>query len=362
LILGIDQFGARLKEQYDKVIAFVVLLFLLSSFVYLGVQVGLIRQKQNDFDEWLRSRRALHPHAAALESGVYQTGKQALAEPFQLPSGVETNGFMFVPETRFSCRECRLPVFIDAEKCPFCDTVKDEPPPPNLNADDDGDGMPTVWEIKYGLDPFDPSDAAKDNDSDGYSNLIEFTEGFDPTDDGSHPAAVEELKLVSITGKRFALRFNSRLKISEDQYKFGLNYKLPTGETKTDFVKLGDTVAGFKLTKYEFKQVMVEKPFKHKADLSELTLMTKDGEFIVLVKGKARLHVELTAHLSLTLRGGEVKEHAVKKDATFELDGVLHKVIAIDAAKQRVVIRDERNQKEIVVKRADVTGADTAQD
>ena len=360
MILGIDQFGARLKEQYDKVIAFVVLLFLLSSFVYLGVQVGLIRQKQNGFDEWLRSRRALHPHAAALESGVYQTGKQALAEPFQLPSGVETNGFMFVPETRFSCRECRLPVFIDAEECPFCHTVVDPPQPPNPNADDDDDGMPNYWENKYGLDPFDPNDAAKDNDNDGYSNLIEFTEGFDPTDDGSHPA--EKLKLEGITGKRFALRFNSRVKISDDEYKFGLNYKLPTGETKTDFVKLGEQVAGFKVTKYEEKMVMVEKPFKHKADLSELTLMTKDGEFIVLVMGQSRLHVELTAHLSLTLSGGEVKEHALKKDATFELDGVVHKVIAIDAAKQRVVIRDESNQKEIVVKRADVTGADTAQD
>jgi hypothetical protein len=268
-----------------------------------------------------------------------------------------------VPETRFSCRECRLPVFIDAEECPFCHTVVDPPQPPNPKADDDGDGMLTDWENKYGLDPFDPSDAAQDNDSDGYSNLIEFTEGrFDPTDPNSHPAAVEKLILASITGKRFDLRFNSRLKISPDEYRFGLNYKLPSGETKTDFVKLGEQVAGFKVTKYEFKQVMVDKPFRRKVDVSELTLMTKDGEFIVLIKGQPRLHVELTAHLSLTLRGGEVKEHAVKKDATFELDGVLHKVIAIDAAKQLVVLRDERNRKEIVVKRADVTGADTAQD
>jgi hypothetical protein len=47
--------------------------------------------------------------------------------------------------------------------------------------DSDGDGMPDEWEIKYGLNPNDPSDAAKDNDNDGYTNLEEFLNGTDPT-------------------------------------------------------------------------------------------------------------------------------------------------------------------------------------
>jgi hypothetical protein len=36
--------------------------------------------------------------------------------------------------------------------------------------DFDHDGMPDEWEKKYGLDPNDPSDAAKDLDGDGYTN------------------------------------------------------------------------------------------------------------------------------------------------------------------------------------------------
>ena len=40
--------------------------------------------------------------------------------------------------------------------------------------DTDGDGMPDGWEITYGLDPFDPDDAALDPDDDGLTNLDEY--------------------------------------------------------------------------------------------------------------------------------------------------------------------------------------------
>lgn len=46
--------------------------------------------------------------------------------------------------------------------------------------DSDGDGMPDSWEKKYGLNPNDPSDAAKDADGDGYTNLEEYLNGTDP--------------------------------------------------------------------------------------------------------------------------------------------------------------------------------------
>ena len=61
--------------------------------------------------------------------------------------------------------------------------------------DDDGDGIPSVWELANGLDPFDPNDSAKDPDKDGLSNLDEYrfgTNPFDPdTDDGGIMDGVE---------------------------------------------------------------------------------------------------------------------------------------------------------------------------
>jgi hypothetical protein len=46
--------------------------------------------------------------------------------------------------------------------------------------DSDGDGMPDEWELKYGLNPHDPSDAAGDLNGDGYSNIEKFIYGLDP--------------------------------------------------------------------------------------------------------------------------------------------------------------------------------------
>ncbi len=40
--------------------------------------------------------------------------------------------------------------------------------------DSDHDGMPNMWELMYGLDPYDNSDASGDPDGDGYTNIEEF--------------------------------------------------------------------------------------------------------------------------------------------------------------------------------------------
>ena len=53
--------------------------------------------------------------------------------------------------------------------------------------DDDNDGMLDDFEILYGLDPFDPSDASQDLDGDGFTNLEEFLVGTNPKDPESNP-------------------------------------------------------------------------------------------------------------------------------------------------------------------------------
>ena len=51
----------------------------------------------------------------------------------------------------------------------------------NALKDSDDDGMPDVWERRYGLNPLDPADSKLDKDGDGYTNLEEYLNGTNPT-------------------------------------------------------------------------------------------------------------------------------------------------------------------------------------
>ena len=47
-------------------------------------------------------------------------------------------------------------------------------------ADSDNDGMPDGWEVKYGLNPLDPSDASKSLAGDSMTNLQKYQMGYGP--------------------------------------------------------------------------------------------------------------------------------------------------------------------------------------
>ena len=53
--------------------------------------------------------------------------------------------------------------------------------------DTDSDGMPNTWEVAYGLDPNNRTDAGGDPDGDGYMNIEEFEAGTNPRDGQDHP-------------------------------------------------------------------------------------------------------------------------------------------------------------------------------
>jgi len=63
----------------------------------------------------------------------------------------------------------------------------------NADPDDDNDGMPDSFEIAYGFDPLDPSDAGLDPDGDGYDSLAEFRAGTDPNNINDNPDTVAAL-------------------------------------------------------------------------------------------------------------------------------------------------------------------------
>jgi hypothetical protein len=69
--------------------------------------------------------------------------------------------------------------------------------------DSDNDGMPDAWEVKYGLNPNDPSDANGDINGDGYTNIEKYINGIDPTKkvdwknlDNNHDTLAERKSLI----------------------------------------------------------------------------------------------------------------------------------------------------------------------
>lgn len=350
---GDNRFFVRLKEHYDKVIAVVVLLVLVCSLVALFFNIGAMQKTQLKFDAWMLGQRAVNEHVAAVDQAPYEAARTAYRTPslLALPGDDRPDVLrIFVPETRFNCRECRLPIPVLAEVCPFCQTPVVAPEPATL--DHDADGMPTEWEQKYGLDPFDPSDAQKDFDGDGYVNIEEYLAGTDPTDPESRPPPLGRLALEKISGTQFGLRFNSLIRTASG-FRFGLNYKLPDGQTKTDFVDIGGTVAGFKVDRYEEKLERAQPPRLGIDDLSELTLRTEKGDAITLVKNQPVQYVELIARLSLALRG-TVERRDVHKGEEFTLDGRTYAVIDIDAKAQHVIIMDKESRLERTIRQETV--------
>jgi hypothetical protein len=72
-------------------------------------------------------------------------------------------------------------------------------------ADSDGDGMPDSWEIAYGFNPDDASDATLDFDSDGLKNLDEYLAGTNPTNALSRLA----LSFAPPAANEFAIQFSA---------------------------------------------------------------------------------------------------------------------------------------------------------
>ena len=56
-----------------------------------------------------------------------------------------------------------------------------------FDSDTDGDLMPDGWEVQYGFDPTDITDAALDADVNGFTNLQEFNAETDPLDPNDPP-------------------------------------------------------------------------------------------------------------------------------------------------------------------------------
>ena len=337
---------SRLRAQYDKLIMFVVVVGLLGSLTYLGFHAGMIHHLQAEFFREIDDITPTHPVAAELDEEPYRAADQEIRAPFQMAQA-DWPRHLLVPETRVWCVDCRRPILIDAEQCPFCRT----PQPPDKETlrhyDGDKDGMWDGWERDHGLDARDARDAWLDSDGDGFSNIAEFRADprTDPSDPKSFPPPEAELRVKEIRAVSFPLRFKSSFTMPDDSLKFQLNVG---GGNRTYFKRLGEEIEGFKLETYEPRtRERTDGPIKSPLDVSILTL--KRGEKLIpLVRGEQVPYSEFTVKLLFALDG---TEYVLKIGGEFELKGSTYRLLSVDSRNESVVIVRLHDDKRLTVRK-----------
>ncbi len=204
--------------------------------------------------------------------------------------------------------------------------------------------VPNEWLDQFGLPIADADVLQQDPDGDGFTNLEEWQGHTNPTDKNSHPAFIAKLKLKAFNREPFHLVFASTT---------GDTYTINSTDLKepTQFLKIGDTIAGtkFKLVKFE------EKHHTNPAtggddDVSELTIQNEDTkEPIVLVKEKVMISPESVG--TFVYLWGEKKEMQIKKDQEFSLppqSEIRYKLIDVQPDKA-VIINTQKPEERIEI-------------
>ena len=332
--MALGDFVSRLKGVYDQLIFGVVLVGLIASLAYLGWHVGTVQTAQQAFISEIDTISPAHPTAEPVDVTPLETALAAVRGPSQMALG-EAIPAMWVPGTRVQCVDCRRPIPFKAGTCPFCRAEQPVEIWDRPDRDLDRDGIFDVWEDKYGLNPKDPTDARKDSDGDGFSNIEEFLASpkTSPTDPDDSPSIAIKLCLQSLVADPFHLRFKSVIKLPNGGRQFAINTR---GNSKTYFKKIGEDVEGFMLHSFEPKSEKVKKSgIMMNVDVSVLTLK-RGNKLIGLTKGKGVQYNEYTCTL---LFKADMSTFTLRLNDAFDLQGKRYKLIDIDSAAKRVVIK-----------------------
>lgn len=201
--------------------------------------------------------------------------------------------------------------------------------------------VPNEWLEQFGL-PIAESDVlAQDPDADGFPNLEEWHGRTNPTDKNSHPPFIAKLKMKSFSREPFRLVFAS---------KAGDTFTINSSDLKepTQFLKLGDTIAGTRFRLVDFAEKTATNPATGgQDDVSELTLENQDTtERLVLVKEKIMISPESVANFVYTW--AQRREFSVKKDQEFSLppeQEIRYKLIDVQPDKAVIVNTRQPNER-----------------
>ncbi|MCX6991811.1 MAG: hypothetical protein NT011_01575 [Kiritimatiellaeota bacterium] len=326
--MNISEIKAWVKVAFDKVVLFVALFGLLLSLILLILMVGRERKKLEGLSQSQEQSRNLSQAARLLDMTFLDEGIEELQAPEQIAAW---SNRLMVAELRVKCVKCGRPIPVDADVCPFRNCGAQQPAVLKAKIkDSDFDGMPDEWELKHGLNP-NADDALQDDDADGFTNLEEYQAGSNPCDADAHPSYAEKLRVIKIGRTPMPLSFQGVQRLSTNDVRFLLKNKQTRRDT---YAKLGETVDGYKLVKYDEKKVKVnKKTFDVDVDVSVLTV-SKDNKMIPLTINKDN-QGEIGASLIFLV---DQTKMVVKLGDVIKLKNSSYKII--DIKKDTVILAD----------------------
>lgn len=294
-----------LKKNYERVLFLVAIAILLVSAFCIFRNAGEFPSQFAD----LQFHPTQHPATPPGKAKDVEVALQKLHQPPQWSFSGRSG--LFVPEKHF----------IGADGQPATlQTTEVHPPVPN------------EWIEQYGLPIADADVLDQDPDGDGFNNFDEWQGKTNPIDPKSHPDYLTKLRLKSFSQEPFRLVFASRTGET-----FGINTIDLTQPTQ--FVKIGDTIAGthFQITKFTEKSV--KDKYGTDEDASELILEnTETHEQLTLVKEQVAISPESVATFVYSWK--DRKEFVVKKDQEFSLppqDDIRYKLVDVQPTKAVIV-------------------------
>lgn len=225
--------------------------------------------------------------------------------------------------------------------CPYCGEKQQQEK--KVVLDTDGDGLPDEWEIRYGLNINDASDANSDLDGDEFTNLEEYVAKTDPKDPKDHPDYLDSLQIV-LPLKETSLPFVLR---KANKIPAGWRCEFFAPARKDDYGRKGATLTavigeeiadtGFVLKNYVMKaekRAIRGSEQTREVDVSEAIVERKsDGKKIKLTvqQGKAVRLTAVDIQAKLRYMRGEEKTFEVIPGAEIILSGTKYKVLDIKA-------------------------------
>ena len=214
------------KKHYEK---FIFIIFLVLFVILFGIQAVSVISDQNERPEDKLRINLGRPDYKAIN---FQDDNFRIISMFsKVSSRVEgahpadnmnidllvppvlakcPNGPHLIPVEDFPANEKEK----DKKKCSFCNIKLEDIPLEKLESSDtaikmkdtDNDGIPDVDEIRLGLNPNNPQDAALDDDKDGFTNLEEFLEKTEIRNPLNRPPYAKKLFVKEIKESKIGIR------------------------------------------------------------------------------------------------------------------------------------------------------------